>query len=98
VTKSLRAGQRPNDWYLQISYFEQHASVVKVSVIDKDGHERLPATGDREVLRSGPGGLHLLFRDSDPVAVQIQAGSPATNLCITAARIGFPYAVTKAAS
>lgn len=98
VTRSLRAGQRPNDWYLQISYFEQHASVVRVSVIDKDGHERLPATGDREVLRSGPGGLHLLFRDSDPVAVQIQAGSPATNLCITAARIGFPYAVTKAAS
>ncbi len=93
VTRQFRATQRRNDWYLQISYFQQYASVVRVSLIDGDGTERLPTAGEREVIPSGLGRMHLLFRGSSPAAVRIHAVSPATNLCITGASIGFPFAV-----
>lgn len=95
VTKQFRASQRRSDWYLQISYFEQHASVLKVALIDSDGAERLPVSGSREVLHSGPGGMHLLFRASSPAAVRVEGTSSATNVCITAAQIGFPFAAKK---
>jgi hypothetical protein len=93
VTKPLRATPRRNDWYLQISYFEQHASVINVTVIDSDGTARSPESGARVLLHGGPGGVHLLLRGTSPVAIRIQSLSPSTNLCIAGAKIGFPFAV-----
>lgn len=97
VTKQFAATPRHNDWHLQVSYFEQHASVVMVTLLDRDGAARAPVGGSRLVLHGGAGGFHLLFRATSPVAVRIQSLSPATNLCIAGAQLGFPYA-TKAAS
>jgi hypothetical protein len=100
VTRPFRAQARRNDWYLEISYFEQHASVVRVSLIDGDGTDHRPVLRNRainrEILNRGPGRIHLLFRASAPVSVRVRSASPATNLCITDARLGFPYATPRA--
>ncbi|HEV7205159.1 MAG TPA: hypothetical protein VGN18_11145 [Jatrophihabitans sp.] len=96
VTRPFRAVARRNDWYLQIGYFQQYASVVAVTVIDRDGRERLPTAGTRQLLPAGLGRLHLMFRHTSPAAVRIRSLSPATNLCVTGAQIGFPFAVKKA--
>lgn len=98
VTRSFQQPERANDWHLALSYFEQHASVVTVTIIDSDGKPHLPVSGARNVLHQGPGGIHLLFRGVAAVAVRVQSTSPATNVCITAAQLGFPYAVKKAGS
>jgi hypothetical protein len=92
VTKRFAAKPRHNDWYVQVSYFEQHASVVRVTVLGRDGATRAPVGGSRLVLHGGPGGFHLLFRATSPVAIRIQSLSPATNLCVVGVQLGFPYA------
>jgi hypothetical protein len=98
VTRPLRAAARRNDWYLNVSYFELHASVVKVTLVDRDGSERAPVYGKQALLHSGLGGVHLLFRGSAPVAVRVQSFSPSTSLCIAGAQLGFPYIAKKPGS
>jgi hypothetical protein len=98
VTKPLIVSQAKNDWHLQLTFFQQHASVLEVTLIDADGTAHTAVSGRRVVLQSRLGSVHLLFRGSAPAAIRVRGTSPATNVCITAAQIGFPFAAKKAGS
>lgn len=97
VTRSFAPAPRRNDWYVLLVYFQQHASVVQITVVDRDGTERSPVNGGPELLHAGVGGIHLLFFDTAPVSIRVRSTGPATNLCVAAVQVGVPVALARKA-
>lgn len=91
VVEPLDVAQGTNEWFLRLDYFQQHASVVDVRLVDAGGRDVTP-TGGRSALLSGTlGSTYLHFPDAAPVAVWIISRSPATNVCLTAVSLGYPF-------
>ena len=82
---------RNNEWYLRIDYFQQHASVINIWLVDARGHSTAPTIGSAAVLTDKLGRLYLRFDSTAPVAVRIRGGSAATNACLTAVALGYPF-------
>jgi hypothetical protein len=91
VTKPFQHSARSNDWYLQLEYFQQHASVVDVALIGSDGEPVAPDSGTRVLLRTRLGRVHLLFRATTATSIRIRGVGSETNVCFTAALLGFPF-------
>jgi hypothetical protein len=80
-----------NEWFLRLDYFQQHASVVHVSLVDARGESTVPSGGSRVILDSTLATTYLRFPQTSPVAVDVRSESPATNLCLTAVQVGYPF-------
>lgn len=93
--ESLNSHPRRNEWFVKLVYFQQHASVVYVSVIDADGTETVPVSGSRTVLASNLGSAYLRFAAVSPVSLRIRSTSTSTNVCLTAAQVGYPFPASR---
>lgn len=80
-----------NEWFLRLDYFQQHASVVHVALVDAGGARVFPVTGSRVVLGDTLATTYVRFPQSTPVAVRVWSESPATNVCLTAVQVGSPF-------
>jgi hypothetical protein len=94
-TEVLTSRPHRNEWFLRLSYFQQHPSVIYVSLIDTTGKEVDPVGGARVVLVPTLGATYLRFPTASPVSVRIRSTSASTNLCLAGAQVGFPFPVAK---
>ena len=93
-TEPLTSQPHRNEWFLRLSYFQQLSSVVYVYLVDGGGHDVAPVGGSRIVLAPSLGVAYLRFPSVSPTAVRIQSRSTSTNICITAAEVGYPFPAT----
>ncbi len=91
TTRSLLAPVARNEWFLHLTFFQQHASVVYVSFLDRDGQVIDPRGGPRVILAGTLGSVYLPMLAGAPVAVRIRSTDKATNVCFTAAQVGSPF-------
>jgi hypothetical protein len=82
---------QPNEWFLDLDYFQQHPSVVHVWLVDARGHRTAPVGGDRVVLAGTLDRAYLRFPSVRPVAVVIESRSADTNTCFANLQVGYPF-------
>ena len=90
-TDPLTSRPHRNEWFLRLAYFQQHPSVVYVSLVDDSGRDIMPVGGSRVVLANKLGAAYLRFPLASPTALRIQSNSASTNVCITSAALGSPF-------
>jgi hypothetical protein len=78
------------DYFLRLQYFQQDASTVTVTVLDRNGH-RIATRTDPDVGLSGRLGLMLLpLVTSSPAAIRVTSRSAGTNVCLASIQVGAP--------
>ena len=82
-----------NAWYLELQFFQQHASVVRVWAVDEHGRRLTPIGGDEQVIRTTLGVRYLRLATARPAVIHIRSDAEATNVCFTSVRVGAPSAV-----
>jgi hypothetical protein len=87
----LDRAPQPNEWFLDLDYFQQHPSVVHVWLVDARGHRTAPLGGDRVVLAGTLDRAYLRFPSVRPVAVVIESRSADTNTCFANIQVGYPF-------
>lgn len=89
-TSPLTSTPHENEWFLQLTFFQQHPSALEVTLVDARGQEIGPSSA-RVVLATNLGTAYLRFPTVRPVAVRIRSTSTATNVCLTSIQVGYPF-------
>jgi hypothetical protein len=82
-----------NEYFLQISYFQQKASVLYISIRDQAGQTVGPVGGQRRELPHQLANLYLRLPLTTVESLVIRAEGLDTNVCIGAIVVGVPYAL-----
>jgi hypothetical protein len=86
----LRPTPPPGDYFLRLEYFQQHASTVTVTVLNRFGH-RIATRADPNVTLSQRLGLTLLpLVTSSPAALRVTGSNAQTNVCLATIQVGAP--------
>jgi hypothetical protein len=91
VTRDLTKAVPTNEWFLRLAFFQQHASILYVSMLDKSGREILPRNGTRIILSGALGSIYVPMLSGAPVSIRIRSSDPSTNVCFTSAQVGTPF-------
>lgn len=84
-----------SEYFLHMSYLQQHGAVVAITVEDSDGRRVVPVGGDRTELLGTLSTLTRRLPLMQPAAVLVHSNSLATNLCLSDVVIGAPFPVQK---
>lgn len=92
TVRTHKLSTRPggNEWFVKLDYFQQHPTVVYLTMIDDHGHQLPPVTGSRVVLESDLASHYLRFRHTSPIAIRIRTAANDANVCVTGITVGSP--------
>jgi hypothetical protein len=82
-----------NEYFVQISYFQQKPATLYLSARDKAGRLIEPVAGERTLLGSPLANLYLRLPLAAPHQLVIRSDSLDANVCIGTVVVGFPVAV-----
>jgi hypothetical protein len=91
LTRKLGA----NEYFVQISYLQQKASVLYLAVRDGAGRVVEPEGGQRRELPYQLANIYLRLPLASVGTLEIRSEGLDTNVCIGAVVVGVPYAVTR---
>jgi hypothetical protein len=92
-TIPLSAQPGSNEYFVQISYFQQHSSSLYLFVRDQTGKVIAPVAGQRTLFADPLANLYVRLPLSAPHQLVIRSDSLDANVCIGAVVVGFPVAV-----
>jgi hypothetical protein len=87
---TLKPTPPPGDYFLRLEYFQQGASAVTVSVLDRSGHAIRTRTDPTVELSQRLGSTLLPLVTSSPAAIRVMSTSPQTNVCLASIQVGAP--------
>jgi hypothetical protein len=82
-----------NEYFVQIDYLQQRASVLYIAVRNQDGKTVEPVGGQRLELPSQLASLYLRLPLTTVESLVVRSDSPGNSVCIGAILVGVPYAV-----
>jgi hypothetical protein len=82
-----------NEYFVQISYFQQKSSSLYLSIRERSGKVIAPVAGDRTLFGNPLANLYVRLPLAAPHELVVRSESLDANVCIGAVIVGFPVAL-----
>ncbi|MDQ1740346.1 MAG: hypothetical protein QOE53_1998, partial [Pseudonocardiales bacterium] len=81
-----------NEYFVQLDYLQQKASVLYIAIHDQDGKTVEPVGGQRLELPHQLASLYLRLPLTTVESLVVRSASPVNDICIGAIVVGVPFA------